>query len=74
MAAKKSDKDWIQKSGLKKGAFTNKAKSRGLTPAQFQNKVLKDPSKYDARTVRQANMRKTLVSKKVQGGVRKRGK
>ena len=66
MAAKNS-KDWIQKAGIKKGAFTEKAKKRGLTAAQFQAKVLKDPTKYDSTTVKQANLRKTLVSKKMKG-------
>ena len=64
MAAKNS-KDWIQKAGIRKGAFTEKAKKRGLTAAQFQAKVLKDPTKYDSTTVKQANLRKTLVSKKM---------
>ena len=45
MAAKNS-KDWVQKAGIKKGAFTEKAKKRGLTAAQFQAKVLKDPTKF----------------------------
>ena len=66
MAAKNS-KDWVQKAGIKKGAFTEKAKKRGLTAAQFQAKVLKDPTKYDSTTVKQANLRKTLVSKKMKG-------
>ncbi len=66
MAAKNS-KDWVQKAGIKKGAFTEKAKKRGLTAAQFQAKVLKDPTKFDSTTVKQANLRKTLVSKKMKG-------
>ena len=32
--------------GLKKGAFTADASSRGMTPAQFQAKVLSNPSEY----------------------------
>ena len=55
-------KKWVQNADIKKGAFTDKAKRRGLTPAVFQRQVLKDPSRYDATTVRQANLRKTLVS------------
>jgi hypothetical protein len=61
MAAKKKDKKWIQKTDMDKGAFTAKAQHRGLTAAQFQKKVLADPSKFDTRTVKQANLRKTLV-------------
>ena len=74
MAAKKkpaSKKDWVQKAGIKEGAFTAKAKAKGLTPAQLQAKVLKDPSKYDTRTVKQANLRKTLVGKKMAGKKKK---
>ena len=63
--ATKNSKDWVQKAGIKKGAFTEKAKKRNLTPAQFQAMVLKNPEKFDTRTVKQANLRKTLVSKKM---------
>jgi hypothetical protein len=56
---------WIQKAIKNPGAFTAKAKRRGMTPAQFQRAVLSNPGKYDATTRRQANLRKTLVSKKV---------
>ena len=51
----------IAKSIERPGAFTAKAKSRGLTPAQFQKQVLSNPKKYDLRTVRQAARRKSLV-------------
>ena len=46
---------------MKEGAFTAKAKSRGITPAQFQKNVLSNPNKYDEKTIKQANLRKTLV-------------
>jgi hypothetical protein len=60
MAATK-DKKWIQKMDMKEGAFTAKAKKRGITSAQFQENVLANPDKYDEKTVKQANLRKTLV-------------
>ena len=58
---KKKDKKWIQGMEMKEGAFTAKAKRKGITSAQLQENVLANPDKYDERTVKQANLRKTLV-------------
>ena len=58
---KKKDKKWIQKAIDRPGAFTAKAKKRGITSAQLQENVLSNPKKYDEKTVKQANLRKTLV-------------
>jgi hypothetical protein len=58
---KKKDKKWIQKAKMKEGAFTAKAKRRGITSAQLQSNVLGDPDKYDEKTVKQARLRQTLV-------------
>lgn len=58
---KKKDKKWIQGMDMKEGAFTAKAKKKGITSAQLQENVLANPEKYDERTVKQANLRKTLV-------------
>jgi hypothetical protein len=58
---KKKDKKWIQKAEIKEGAFTAKAKRKGITSAQLQENVLANPGKYDERTVKQARLRKTLV-------------
>jgi hypothetical protein len=58
---KKKDKKWIQKADIKEGAFTAKAKRKGITSAQLQENVLASPEKYDERTVKQARLRKTLV-------------
>jgi hypothetical protein len=58
---KKKDKKWIQKADIKEGAFTAKAKRKGITSAQLQENVLANPEKYDERTVKQARLRKTLV-------------
>jgi hypothetical protein len=61
---KKKDKKWIQGMDMKEGAFTAKAKKRGITTAQLQENVLANPEKYDEKTVKQANLRKTLVKLK----------
>ena len=49
---------------MKEGAFTKKAKRKGITSAQLQANVLANPDKYDEKTVKQARLRKTLVSLK----------
>jgi hypothetical protein len=61
MTENKKDKKWIQDTDMKEGAFTAKAKKRGITSAQLQENVLSNPDKYDEKTVKQANLRKTLV-------------
>jgi len=61
---KKKDKKWIQGMDMKEGAFTVKAKRKGITTAQLQENVLSDPDKYDEKTVKQARLRKTLVGLK----------
>ena len=63
----KKPKKFIKQAIKHPGAFTAKAKSHDMTPAQFQKEVLSNPEKYDTTTKRQANLRKTLVSKKVGG-------
>jgi len=66
---KKKDKKWIQGMDMKEGAFTAKAKKKGITSAQLQENVLASPEKYDDKTVKQARLRQTLVGlhKKKQG-------
>jgi hypothetical protein len=61
---KKKDKKWIQGMEMKEGAFTAKAKRKGITTAQLQENVLSNPDKYDDKTVKQARLRKTLVGLK----------
>lgn len=58
---KKKNKKWIQSTDMKEGAFTAKARKRGITSAQLQENVLTNPDEYDEKTVKQANLRKTLV-------------
>ena len=61
---KKKDKKWIQGMDMKEGAFTAKAKRKGITSAQLQENVLSNPDEYDEKTVKQARLRKTLVGLK----------
>jgi len=61
---KKKDKKWIQGMDMKEGAFTAKAKRKGITSAQLQENVLANPENYDEKTVKQARLRKTLVGLK----------
>ena len=59
--SKKKKKEWIGDAIDRPGAFTAKAKKRGITSAQLQENVLANPDEYDEKTVKQANLRKTLV-------------
>ncbi len=54
---KKKSKKWIQGMEMKEGAFTAKAKRKGITSAQLQEIVLDDTEKYDELTVNQARLR-----------------
>jgi len=60
----KKKKKWVQGMDMKEGAFTAKAKRRGITSAQLQENVLSNPDKYDEKTVKQARLRQTLVGLK----------
>ena len=53
-------KNWVKSAIKRPGAFTAKAKSRGLTVAQFAAKVRANPDRYDARTRKQASLARTL--------------
>ena len=61
MTEKKKDKKWIQKAVKRPGSFTAKAKKKGITSAQLQANVEKDPDKFDEKTQKQAKLRETLV-------------
>lgn len=61
---KKKPNKWIQGADIKEGAFTAKAKKKGITSAQLQENVLSNPDKYDEKTVKQARLRQTLVGLK----------
>ena len=49
------------KADIKEGSFTRKAKKKGITSAQLQANVEKNPEKYDEKTRKQAQLRETLV-------------
>lgn len=51
---------WIKGAIKHPGAFTKKAKSHGMTPSSFANKVLSNKEDYPAKTEKQANLAKTL--------------
>jgi hypothetical protein len=70
---KKKDKKWIQGMDMKEGAFTAKAKRKGITSAQLQANVLANPDNYDEKTVKQARLRKTLVGLKKNKDGKKEG-
>ena len=59
--SKGKDKKWIKKAIKNPGAFTAKAKRKGITTAQLQANVERDPDKYDEKTRKQAKLRETLV-------------
>ena len=52
--------DWIGDAIKRPGAFTKKAEERGMDSKEFAQKVTSNPDEYDTRTVRQANLAKTL--------------
>ena len=58
--AAKPKKNWIQGAIKRPGAFTAKAKKAGKSVAGMAAAVSKNPSKYSPRTVKQANLAKTL--------------
>ena len=59
--SKGKDKKWIKKAIKNPGAFTAKAKRKGITTAQLQANVERNPDKYDEKTRKQAQLRETLV-------------
>lgn len=53
---------WIQGATSKHpGAFSKKAKEAGMTTAEYAAKVTANPDEYDPKTVKQANLAKTLT-------------
>lgn len=56
------EKKWIQGAVSKHpGAFSKKAKEAGMSTAEYASQVTANPSKYDTKTVKQANLAKTLT-------------
>lgn len=53
---------WIQEAVSKRpGAFSKKAEKAGMSTAEYAKTVTANPDKYDKRTVKQANLAKTLT-------------
>ena len=57
---KAADGKWSQKAIKRPGAFTKKAKAANMSTAAFGKKVRGNPKDYSSRTVKQANLAKTL--------------
>ena len=55
------DKKWIKGAIEHPGAFSKKAKEAGMSTAEYASTVTANPEKYDKRTVKQANLAKTLT-------------
>jgi hypothetical protein len=56
------DGKWIQEATSEHpGAFSKKAKEAGMSTEEYAAKVTANPSEYDKRTVKQANLAKTLT-------------
>jgi len=53
--------NWIQKAIKRPGAFRAKAKRAGKSTKAFAQQVLRNPKRYDSRTVRQARLAITLM-------------
>ena len=64
MGGKTKNKNWIQSvvdsPNFRKGAFTRKAKERGMSTEAFMKQVLSNPNRYDLRTRRQAQFMKNI--------------
>ena len=53
---------WIQEATSKHpGAFSKKAEEAGMTTSEYAAKVIANPDEYDPKTVKQANLAKTLT-------------
>lgn len=56
------DGKWIQKAVSEHpGAFSKKAEKAGVSTSEYARTVTANPDKYDTKTVKQANLAKTLT-------------
>lgn len=55
-----SEGKWIQGAIKHPGAFREKAEKAGMSTEEYGAKVRANPDEYDEKTVRQANLAKTL--------------
>jgi len=64
----KSKSNWIQGAIKKPGAFSAQANKAGMSTAEFANEVTANPGDYSSKTVKRAQLAKTLA------GMRKKKK
>lgn len=63
MKDKEDKDDWVDEATENAhGQFRAKAKKRGLSTRAMVSRVLANPSKYDKKTVKQAQLAKTLMA------------
>ena len=56
------NKNWIKGvTSEHPGAFGRKAKEKGMSSAEYAAEVTANPEKHDPKTVKQANLAKTLM-------------
>lgn len=64
----KGNSNWIKGAIKKPGAFSAQAEKEGMSTAEFAEEVIKNPDDYSAKTVKRAQLAKTLA------GLRKKKK
>jgi len=64
----KGKENWIQGAIKKPGAFSAQAEKAGMSTAEFAEEVTKNPKDYSDKTVKRAQLAKTLA------GLRKKKK
>ena len=57
----KGKENWIQGAIKKPGAFSAQAKKAGMSTAEFAEEVTKNPKDYSDKTVKRAQLAKTLA-------------
>lgn len=58
---KKEKSNWIQGAIKKPGAFSAQAEKAGMSTAEFAEEVIANPEDYGAKTVKRAQLAKTLA-------------
>ena len=57
----KGKENWIQGAIKKPGAFSAQAKKAGMSTSEFAEEVTKNPKDYSDKTVKRAQLAKTLA-------------
>lgn len=58
---KKGKGNWIQGAIKKPGAFSAQAEKAGMSTAEYAEEVTANPEKYSSKTVKRAQLAKTLA-------------